>query len=76
MKIMSDQSIGELDVVALTVDVPPEGLVRGRVGTVVHVYRPDTFEVEFVDNAGRTYALSTLHSVQLLVLHHEPIVAR
>jgi hypothetical protein len=65
----------ELDVVALTADVPEHGLVRGQVGTIVHVYAPDTFEVEFVDNSGRTYALATLRAQQLMLLHYEPVAA-
>ena len=59
------------DVVTLTEDLPPHGLVRGQVGTIVEQYSPDAFEVEFVDNSGRTYALVTLRSRQLLVLQYE-----
>jgi hypothetical protein len=58
----------ELETVALTVDLPADGLSRGHVGTIVHVYAPDTFEVEFVDNDGRTYAVKTLTADQLLRL--------
>jgi carbonic anhydrase/acetyltransferase-like protein (isoleucine patch superfamily) len=50
--------IGQHDVVALTEDLPQNGLVRGQVGTVVEQYSPDAFEVEFVDNSGHTYASS------------------
>ncbi len=63
------------DVVALTENLPQQGLVRGQVGTIVEHYSPDAFEVEFVDNSGHTYALVTLHSRQLLVLHYEPAQA-
>ena len=62
-----------LDVVALTEDLPAEHLVRGQVGTVVLVHLPDDFEVEFSDNDGHAYALVTLKSSQLMVLHHQPI---
>ncbi|MGA2439980.1 MAG: DUF4926 domain-containing protein [Tepidisphaeraceae bacterium] len=72
---MSDQQIHELDVVALTVDLPQAKLVRGQVGTVVFVYPPDSFEVEFVDDDGRTYGLTTLSASQLLRLHYKPIAA-
>ena len=58
----------EYEVVALTVDLPAEGLARGNVGTIVHVYAPDAFEVEFADNDGQTYALATLRADQLLRL--------
>jgi hypothetical protein len=72
---MSEQQIHELDVVALTVDLPEFKLVRGQVGTVVFVNSPDSFEVEFVDDAGQTYGLATLNSSQLLRLHYKPIAA-
>jgi hypothetical protein len=72
---MSDQQIRELDIVALTVDLPEAKLVRGQVGTVVFVYPPDSYEVEFVDDDGRTYGLTTLAGSQLLRLHYKPIAA-
>ncbi len=62
-----------LDVVALIQDLPEHGLRRGQVGTVVELLAPDTFEVEFSDNDGQTYALLALHANQLMVLHHEPV---
>lgn len=60
------------DVVALTEDIPDRGLLRGQVGTVVKSLGPGVFEVEFVDNDGRTYAMLPLKSSQLLVLHYQP----
>jgi hypothetical protein len=45
-----------LDVVALTADVPENGLLRGQVGTVVERLGPGIFEIEFCDDEGRTYA--------------------
>ena len=60
------------DVVALTEDIPDRGLLRGQVGTVVESLGPGVFEVEFVDNDGRTYAMLPLKSSQLLVLHYQP----
>lgn len=60
------------DVVALTEDVPDRGLLRGQVGTVVESLGPGVFEVEFVDNDGRTYATLPLRASQLLVLHYQP----
>ena len=67
--------VHELDVVALTCDVPSDGLTRGQVGTVVHVHSPEAFEVEFVDNDGRTYALTTLRADQVLRLQFTPAEA-
>ena len=62
-----------LDVVALTEDLPAVELYRGQVGTIVEVYEPESFEVEFSDAQGRAYALETLKANQLMVLHHQPI---
>ena len=64
-----------LDVVALLVDKPAEGLVSGHVGTIVEVFSPDFFEVEFLDSEGRTYALAELKIDELLLLKHEPVAA-
>lgn len=38
---------------------------------MVEQLSPNTFEVEFVDNDGRTYATLTLLAGQLLVLHYQ-----
>jgi hypothetical protein len=62
-----------LSVVALLADLPEHGLVRGQVGTVVERLAPGVYEVEFSDDAGRTYASLAVPGEQLLVLHHEPI---
>ena len=61
-----------LSVVALMHDLPQAGLVRGQVGTIVEVLSPDAFEVEFSDDAGRTYASLAVNARNLLRLHHEP----
>ena len=63
-------SIQMLDVVALTVDLPERGLIRGQVGTVVEILDSGVFEVEFSDDEGRTYAELPLRENQLLVLHY------
>ncbi len=67
-----NKEISVLDVVALIEDIPDRGLLRGQVGTVVESLEPGVFEVEFVDNDGRTYAMLPLKSSQLLVLHYQP----
>jgi hypothetical protein len=58
-------------VVALTEDLPEEGLVRGQVGTVVENWAPGVYEVEFSDDNGRTCAMVALKTGQLMRLHHE-----
>jgi len=61
-----------LDVVALTTDLPDRGLLRGQVGTIVELLGDGAAEVEFVDEAGRTYAQCAIPLRQLLVLHYRP----
>lgn len=67
------QSIKLLDIVALLEDLPAVELYRGQVGTVVEVYEPEVFEVEFSDTQARAYAIETLRSNQLMLLHHQPL---
>lgn len=62
-----------LDVVALTKNQPDLDLWKGQVGTIVEVYEPNVFEVEFVDLEGKTYALETLNASQLMQLHYAPL---
>jgi hypothetical protein len=51
----------ELELIALTRDIPEHGLQSGDVGTVVHCYRDGVaLEVEFVTAAGGTIAVLTL----------------
>lgn len=70
---MPVSQINLLDVVALTLDLPEYGLLRGQVGTVVEVLADgQAFEVEFSDREGRTYELVGLTPEQILVLHFEP----
>jgi hypothetical protein len=65
--------IKHYDVVALTEDLPEEHLRRGQVGTVIEIYAPDAFEVEFSDRStGITYATCVLRADQLMVLHYSP----
>ena len=62
-----------LDVVALVQDLPERDLQRGQVGMVVEELAPDVFEVEFIDNNGRTYATLGLKTSQLMLLHYAPL---
>jgi len=62
-----------LDVVAVTEDLPAEGLLRGQVGTIVEILAPGVFEVDFSDDEGRTYASTALRSEQLLLLRHQAL---
>lgn len=64
--------LGLLSVVALLVDLPERGLVRGQVGTLVETLAPGIFEVEFSDDQGRTYASLALRADQLMRLNYQP----
>ena len=56
----------EHSIVVLNSDLPAAGLHAGDVGAVVHVYREgQAYEVEFVDGAGSTIALTTLEASQI-----------
>lgn len=68
---MPNAELHPLDVVALTVDMPEQGLCRGQVGTLVEPLAPGVFEVEFCDNSGRTYATLALDASRLMLLRHE-----
>lgn len=70
LTVPHSNAIKLLDVVALTVDLPQRGLVRGQVGTVVEILGTGVFEVEFSDDEGRTYAELPLRESELLVLHY------
>ena len=61
-----------LSVVALLEDIPAKGLLRGQVGTIVETLAPGVYEVEFSDDAGRTYASLALAADQVMLLRHEP----
>ncbi|MBZ0188116.1 MAG: DUF4926 domain-containing protein [Candidatus Obscuribacterales bacterium] len=61
-----------LDVVALIIDLPERKLWRGQVGTVIECLDSDSFEIEFCDGDGRTYACLALPADQLMVLHYCP----
>ena len=58
--------ICELDLAALTEDLPEYGLEAGEVGTVVHVHEPDaSYIVEFFSPAGNTVAVATVEDHQV-----------
>jgi Domain of unknown function (DUF4926) len=61
-----------LSVVALLEDMPEKGLLRGQVGTIVEILAPGVYEVEFSDDAGRTYSSRAFRIDQLIRLRHEP----
>jgi hypothetical protein len=62
-----------LDTVALTQNLPDLDLYKGQVGTIIEVYEPTVFEVEFVDLKGKIYAVETLEASQLMQLYYDPL---
>jgi hypothetical protein len=66
----------EHDTVTVKVDVPEEGLRAGDVGAVVHCYADrDVYEVEILDEQGRSKGVATLRGEQLLRLNLSSLVA-
>jgi hypothetical protein len=67
-------AIKELDVVALTCDLPEHRLTRGDVGTAVLIHNDGAaYEVEFVGYDGHTVALLTLERNQIRPLQTNDI---
>ena len=67
--------IRELDLVALTRDIPEHGLQSRDVGAVVHCYQDGAaVEVEFVTAAGATIAVLTLASADVRPMQGEQIL--
>ncbi|MCL6329034.1 DUF4926 domain-containing protein [Pectobacterium carotovorum subsp. carotovorum] len=50
------------DVISLKNDLPEEGLKKGMLGAIVHIYNelPPAYEIEFCDDNGETLACITL----------------
>ncbi len=66
--------IEDLDIVVLTRDLPEQGLARGDLGTVVHVYQDGrAYEVEFATLTGRTIAVVTLEPSDVRPLREQEI---
>ena len=58
--------INELDLAALTEDLPEHGLKAGDVGTVVHVHEAGVaYIVEFMSTEGKTVAVTTVGQEQV-----------
>ena len=63
------------DTVALLRDREDLGLVIGQVGTIVEIFAPDAFEVEFCTPQGTTIALAEFTRADFLVLRHGAVLA-
>ncbi|MFO0690193.1 MAG: DUF4926 domain-containing protein [Myxococcota bacterium] len=58
-------SFKTLEMIVLEHDLPEYALLRGDLGTVVHVYEKGGLEVEFVTAGGRTEAVVTLRETDV-----------
>lgn len=75
--------IQDLNIVAITEDIQtrhfetdePITLHKGQVGTVVMEFDGTAFEVEFSGNDGSTYAMETIATEKLMLLHYELVTA-
>ncbi len=66
----------EHDTVTVKVDVPEAALRAGDVGAIVHCYaNRDVYEVEVLDDGGRSRGVVTLRGDQLLRLNLASLVA-
>jgi hypothetical protein len=74
-------NINEYDLVALTdeqsathkTSLKTIQLQRGQIGTAVMRLAPEVWLVDFADGQGNTYAMETIPTAQLLLLHQDPI---
>jgi hypothetical protein len=64
-----------LDIVVLLRDVPEARLRAGDLGAVVHVYTPDTIEVEFATASGRAQAVLTLGAADVRPVRDDDLLA-
>ncbi len=63
-----NNSINEIDVVALTQDLPKLGLNKGETGTVVDISESGVFLVEFSNENGEAIALESLKREQITLV--------
>jgi hypothetical protein len=68
-------SIQLFEEVVLTRDLPQEGLRRGDIGTVVHMYPTGGFEVEFFTASGKTRAVVTLPATDVRLAADNELVS-
>ena len=64
-----------LEEVVLTRDVPENGLRRGDLGTVVHLYPTGGLEVEFFTASGKTRAVVTLRMTDVREVTDDELVS-
>jgi hypothetical protein len=63
-----NNTIHEIDLVALTQDLPESGLNKGETGTVVDISESGVFLVEFSNEKGEMIALESLKGEQITLV--------
>jgi hypothetical protein len=63
-----NKTINEIDIVALTQDLPELGLNKGETGTVVDISESGVFLVEFSNKNGEMIALESLKIEQIVLV--------
>ncbi|MEA5532574.1 DUF4926 domain-containing protein [Crocosphaera sp. XPORK-15E] len=63
-----NNTINEIDLVALTQDLPELGLNKGETGTVVDISETGVFLVEFSNENGEMIALESLKREQITLV--------
>lgn len=63
-----NSTINEIDVVALTQDLPELGLNKGETGTVVDISESEVYLVEFSNENGEAIALESLKREQITLV--------
>lgn len=67
--LLMNNTINEIDVVALTQDLPELGLKKGETGTVVDILESGVFLVEFSNENGEMIALESLKREQITLVN-------
>jgi hypothetical protein len=62
------KTINEIDIVALTQDLPELGLNKGKTGTVVDISESGVFLVEFSNEKGEMISLESLKKEQITLV--------
>jgi hypothetical protein len=63
-----NKTINEIDIVALTQDLPELGLNKGEMGTVVDKSQSGMFLIEFSNKNGEMIALESLKIEQIVLV--------
>ena len=74
-KSMGFKMLKELDTVVITKDIPTLSLVKGDIGTIVHIYgETEGLEVEFVSGEGKTVGVKTLKKTDVRPMKNREIL--